>query len=319
MAISTTAARRHEWKPVKRRSLLLYGTCQATHLAQILQAVPCVARRFQVCGVEDFADPVTGEYSVPPPEILETCECIYYQARPEGAPPDYLQRWIEQGKAHSFPILSCHPLWPAHIELHRLLMRSVDAAEAQRARRLVAEPGLPWGRFPYGDRVLLDLAAGEEDPYQVIERYLCLDLAERFDLDRLVERWRYEIQAADHGCDVPMAEVQWREWKSARHYWTINHPSNQLAGQILRKLLARSIGGVPETEIQATLPAHEFDHCITPIHPSVARHLGIQWYSPYSLHKWPGGPYGIRQWALEHVRYTRGLLASRAFETAPSL
>jgi hypothetical protein len=294
------------------RSILLFGICQAGHLGRILNAIPCVVNQFNVCVIENFPNPITGERYAPAPEILESCECLYFQATAADVLPSYLDPLIAQGKAQRYPILNGHPLWPAHMELHRILAKSAAEEDAQQARRLLQEPGLPWGRFPIGDRVLLDLAKTAEEESALVDRYMRLDLARMFDLDRLVQLWRRNLEAMDRSCDVPLAEVQWGEWRTARHYWSIGHPTNRLVGTLLRKLLARTIGAVPEEEFTAALRGNEFNEFMPPIHPSVARHLGLAWYSADDLYHWPDGPFTGRQWALEHVRYTRRVLAEHA-------
>ena len=274
-------------------SILVVGVCQANHLGRILNAIPSVVSRFNVCAIELCADPITGEYRTPPPEILETCECVYFQRGTADVLPGYMERLIAQGKSQRFPIMFCQALWPAHTEL----------------RRKLPEPGLPWGRFPYCDRVLLDLLETGQEDSRIADRYLHTDLARMFDLDRLVELWRYQMEDADKSCDVVLAELQWREWRDTRHYWALSHPTNRLFGEVLRKLLARTIGPVAEEELLGSLRANELDQFMTPIHPSVARHFGLKWCSPDDLYAWPDGPFTIRQWALEHVRYTRRVLA----------
>lgn len=274
-------------------SILVVGLCQASHVGRILQAVPYVANRFNVCAIEICADPLTGQYRRPSPEILETCECAYFQLGLTDSQPDYLQPLVAAGKAYRFPVLTCQALWPAHTELHRRL----------------PEPGLPWGRFPYCDRVLLDLLDTGRTDAQIVDEYMKTDLARMFDLDRLVELWHYRIEELDQSCDVLMAELQWRKWKSSRHYWAVSHPTNKLVGVVLRKLLARTIGELPEQEILHSLRNNELNEFMTPIHPSVARHLGLEWYSVDDTYAWPAGPFTIHRWALEHVQYTRRVFA----------
>ncbi|HTX35480.1 MAG TPA: WcbI family polysaccharide biosynthesis putative acetyltransferase [Bryobacteraceae bacterium] len=302
----------------RAHSILVYGICQATHLGRILNAIPSIVNRFNISAIEMCADPVTGEFRRPPPEILETCECLYFQAHLGEVLPDYLQRLIAQGRSQRFPILTCHPLWPSHTELYRMLVQTLDAQEMQRARRLLQEPGLPWGRFPYADRVLLDLAKTEEVDERIVDRYVALDLAKTIDLDRRVQLWRRHLEEVDQGCDVRLAELQWREWRDTRHYWAINHPANQLFGEILRRLFACTVGPIPEEEVVEALRTSEPNHFMPPVHPSVARYLGLKWYSPDELFNWPDGPFTLRQWALEHVRYTRRILACRPLLDANS-
>jgi hypothetical protein len=287
------------WKR-RRRSILVFGYCQASHLGRLLKAIPYVTERFEVCVIEIFPDPLTGEYAAPAPEILESCEYAYFQLGQGDAPPGYLKPLIAKRKALRFPVLICQALWPAHVELHRKLR--IDQASLQ-------EPGLPWGRFPCCDRVLLDLVDSGPDDERTVEEYLRMDLAETLDLDRKVEIWRDYIQQLDDSCDVPMAELQWREWRTFQHFWTVSHPTNRLVGGILRGLLKRTVRRTPEEEVARALGENELNQFMTPIHPSVARRLDLQWYSPDALYIWPDGPFTIRQWALEHLRYTRRVLA----------
>jgi hypothetical protein len=275
------------------RSILVVGLCQARHIGNILRAIPYVANRFDVCALEICADPIDGTIAAPPQRILETLECAYFQLGLTDTLPSYMAPLIAQGNTQRFPVLTCPALWPAHTALHRN----------------PPEPGLPWGRFPYCDRVLIDLLDTGQDDAGIVEEYLETDMARMFDLDRLLEIWQWSIKELDKSCDIPMAELQWREWKQIRHYWALTHPTNQLIGRVLRTLLSRSIGPVPQREFLEALRNHELNEFMTPIHPTVARHFGLKWYSPEDRYTWPGGPFTIRQWALEHVRYTRRVMA----------
>ena len=142
-----------------------------------------------------------------------------------------------------------------------------------------------------------------------------MDFAEMFELERMAEIWRDHIQQMDEGCDVRMAELQWREWRRSQHFWAVSHPTNQLFGEVLRGLLARTARRAPETEVAEALAGNELDQFMTPIHPSVARRLELRWYSPETLYTWPGGPFTVREWAAEHMRYTRRLLKERSQES----
>ncbi len=174
------------------RSILVVGVCQASHIGRILRAIPYVANRFNVCALENFAQPIDGSIAAPPPEVLETCECAYFQLGLTDTLPTYMEPVIAQGKSQRFPLLTCPALWPAHTTLHRN----------------PPEPWLPWGRFPYCDRVLLDLLDSEQDDARIVEQYMATDMSQMFDLDRLLEIWRWSIEELDKGCDVPLAELQ---------------------------------------------------------------------------------------------------------------
>ena len=278
----------------RRPALLFYGNCQAAHMRQILEGVPSLARHFDLCSIDFLGDPLTGERAKPPSSLLARCERLYYNAGETSFPlPDYVLKLIAAGRALRFPVISGNPMWPQHVKDVR------------------TEPGFPWGRFPYGDRILLDLADAGLDEDAILEQYSRLDLAGVYDLDRRIELWKVMVAEWDAGCDVKLSEFVWENWRRTRLFWTIYHPTNELVGYLLKALLARTFGDdVPEQELIASLRTNELDESMTPIHPSVARHLRLEWFSAGQLYNSSEGPWTWEQWVRAYVRYIRSWRAA---------
>jgi len=268
-------------------AIIFYGNCQARHLCRVLSQVASVAERFELAAFEFTPDPVTGQYSCPDPDLLSRCEWMYFNLPDAQTLPDYVRQFISDRRALRFPVSLCPPLWPQHITTIR------------------AEPGFPWGRFPYGDIVLLDLIEKDFNDDRVLEKYLRMDFAARYPLQRSAELWKYQLDRFDGVSDVKISKFAWAQLKHRRLFWTIYHATNEIFGYILRELLGRTIGDAPEDELAPALRAIELDDEVTPIHPSVARHFKLEWFTDDLLFKSSDGPLPMKEWYAAYLRYIR--------------
>ncbi len=269
-------------------AIIFWGNCQARHLCRVLTQVPYVAERYKLAAFEFTPDPITGEYSAPDPELLSRCDWLYFNMPDKQPPPAFVDDFVNHGRALRFPISLCPPLWPPHVTTTH------------------AEPGFPWGRFPYGDLVLLDLVKRELDDDRVLHKYLRMDFAAMYPLQRLAELWRYQLDKFDAESDIQIADFVWSHFRQRRLFWTVYHATNEIFGYILRELLARTIGDViPKDELTHALQSIELNDEMTPIHPSVVRHFGLQWVTDELVYNSCEGPLPMEQWYAAYLRYVR--------------
>jgi hypothetical protein len=269
--------------------IILYGNCQANLLSSCLGVIPGVAERYQIERYLDFVYPGTDGLENPPEEILDRCELLILQMGLTRRDPEYVARLASRGtKIIRFPTTSCPPLWP---------QEGPD-------RRNHFEPNYPFGRYPYGDRVLLDLMEEGKNEEQIVDEYLEKDVAWLFSLPRVMDFWRHMLTALDNRSDIRVKTFIENKFRSRRLFYTTNHPSIELVYFLLRGIVRRAWGdGVPDSHIEfaAGMPMNQY---MTPVHPSVARALDLQWSGDDTLHRhWDNGWFTHREFATRYVRW----------------
>lgn len=174
------------------------------------------------------------------------------------------------GKTVTFPALRLELLWP------------MTCANDHNG----PEPGLPHGRFPYGDKFVSACLARNVSPRQI------LDLATNGtwgsnwpDLDEAFRAESRRLTAGDATCDVKIGAHVLKRFRSQRLFWTVDHPTDTLIAEVTKRLLTAAdlVPDAPHLVDQAFSPS-ESDGLLgilaVPIHPYVAAHFALAWYRP---------------------------------------
>lgn len=274
---------------MSRAVILTYGNCQADLLGACLDAFPGVKESYEIARFFDFVYPGTAGIKAPSEDLLDRCEALVLQVGLRRPEPEYVARLASAGaKIVRFPVLDCLPLWP---------QQCPDA-------RNHAETAYPFGRYPYGDRVLLDLMDQGKSEAEIVDEYMTKDLASLFDLDRMLDYWRCCLEARDAQGDIRAATFVETEFRNQRLFFTRDHPSPALTQFVLGEVIRLIWGtGFPDAYIEfaASIP---FDQYVAPVHLSVARALQLNWCGEDTLHRhWHSGFFTHREFARRYVRY----------------
>lgn len=274
---------------MKLPTIILYGNCQAHLLCQCLQNIPGLGRHYQIKGYLDFVYPGTQAMECPPQETLDRCELLIVQMQLTRPDPEYASMLASRGtKIVRFPTTGCPPLWPQECPDHR------NKSEAH----------YPFGRYPCGDRVLLDLMEKEKSDDRIAEEYLATDLASLFNLPRLGDYWRHVLATLDDRSDIKVKAFIESRLQHCRLFYSRNHPSPATVYYLLRGIIRHAWGdGVPDSHLEfaAGEPMNQY---MAPVHPSVARALGLKWCGDDTLHRhWHNGWFTHREFARRYVRW----------------
>lgn len=270
-------------------AVLFYGNCQAHLLCACLRSLPGVEKLYQVERFLDFIYPGSEGMAAPPEELLERCEVLIIQMAAKREDPEYVERLASRGtKIIRFPTTSCPPLWPQECP----------------DKRNHTENKYPFGRYPHGDRVLLGLMDQGKSEEEIVEEYFAMDVASLFNVDRVMEYWRFTLSALDARSDIKAAAFLENNFRTKRFFYTRNHPSTELTCFLLQEIIRRAWGdGTPCSHVRfaASVP---MDQYMTPIHPSVARALALKWCGDETLHRhYDNGWFTHREFARRYVRY----------------
>lgn len=248
-------------------AFVIYGNCQGGVLEQATKFMPTVRETYDVIYVRSFEHPSEGR-GVIDPAVMARCAVLWNQVdeqRPfvfDGATPAAM-------KTVTFPAVDLGVLWP--FQTHDPLF-GPDADHE-------------YGMFPYGDRLLIQVAEeglvgdpGLARAYELAQRGVA-DIERRLELEmlRLVKR--------EEKAQVKMAAFVISSFKSARLFWAYNHPTRRLLRELLNRL---TLATWPQAREQAH-PLHRvgdrvfaewepLDNLHVPVAKSVADSLGLTWW-----------------------------------------
>ena len=168
-----------------------------------------------------------------------------------------------------FPALDINLIWP---------LRADDP------RSRPEPPDFPFGRYPYGDRIINQVVAdglSGEAGWQAFQQRTDAALPDIARLAR-VERKRWEY--AERDLDVRMSDVIFPHFVTKRLFWTYNHPHRTVLCRLGARILLAS-GWAPDEETgyktMERLLTWDFGADYqAPVHPEVAASLGLEWWSP---------------------------------------
>lgn len=250
-----------------RPAIIVYGNCQSDTISTCLRQLPAISERFDVVSIPSFVHPIDGPAKIDPVDVGRCAALIEQRALWHGFPAkDALPR----DAVHvDFPVLALNALWP------------LQAKEA----RNTAEPDFPFGRYPYGDRLLNRLLARGLGVDGTLEAYLSTSLAAVVDMQRFTAIENERIAALDKICALPFGAWMLSRFRHQQLFWTYNHPTSALLqplAEAVVELLCRRLGlpvsvadGVAPLFAEGWEPA---DWLKVALHPEAAAHLGLNWY-----------------------------------------
>lgn len=262
--------------------MIVYGDCQAEAVAAVLGKDPSISNRLRVVYSRSYDHPVEGRSRLPD-KVVADCAVLCEQHDPQG----FRQRenLPEDCFTVKFPALDLNVLWPFNCP------NPFNAPEP---------PVFPFGRFPYGDRVIVAAIDKGLPPGEILDCYLNRWNDYKPDLERLLLLERARVSARDTHCDVKMAERVLGQFEKRRLFWAINHPTNVLLEELIEGILGACGRINPlfvDADIASTLTNHfgptgPLGAVNIPVHPRVAEHLRLEWYAPNETFRtWDGTRY----------------------------
>ncbi len=207
-----------------------------------------------------------------------------------NALPHYCER-------RQFPTASLHALWPF----------------VGRDKRRVPEP--PFyrdGRYLEPDGVAASLAGSDLDDDALFDIYMTVTETVPLDLDAMLAADLGRLRAEDR--DVAVAPFIGAHIRDDMLFAAPNERCTAVVKEILRQLLATpSLAEVVEPgEAMAGLDrltlgwrAHGRE---VPVHPRVARHFGLTWWSPDRLYQLGRNSFSFRDYTVRYLRWSPWLV-----------
>ncbi|KRA65876.1 hypothetical protein ASD79_00915 [Caulobacter sp. Root655] len=256
-------------KPV----LAVYGNCQAGVFCHALRRVPAINERYEVVYIQSFGD--EDDRPDITPDQAARCE-IYWRQVDEHARfnPD---EQLAQARRITFPAVDLGLYWP--FQTHDPLFGP--------------EPEFPFGRYPYGDRVVVELSQRTPPPEDTTTAYHALANERLGNIDRSLDLELHRLQRREANADVKIAAFIFSSFRVERLYWAYNHPTSILLGKLFIRLAVATWpeAGDPNVEMGRVVADafrgwEPFDHQHVPIPQVVAEKLGLIWWGPSLKYKY---------------------------------
>lgn len=286
---SSTRNHRDVRSDVIRPKIVFYGNCQTDALATIFRSSPAIVAAYDVRYMASFDDPAAGPTTFDEADAAEA-DVLFEQFDPNPFP--FKDRLPATCTRVQFPSIDFNLLWP---------LTSINPYNDKSAE-------LPWGHFPYGDRIVVDCVKRGMGADEIWQYYQERSAAALPDLDRFEQLERSRLAAREAKCDVRLSEFVFERFASENLFWCVNHPTVPPLREMARRLIdaAGCSGALNAGEIESALatmsPRGPLALINVPVHPAVAEHFDLAWYAAHE------GTYGLEGAGLTYEQYFRSMI-----------
>ena len=271
--------------------ITVIGNCQADCIARAIRVAAASDAAIEVRYIMAYRDTdVEGRAALRDSDILVE----QLTDRPQKASPS-----LEDCSARRirFPLLEAGFLYPFSTTAHP---RAVES------RRTYIPDGFYEAQMSDSRLIRLMTDHPGETAEEIADRYVALDYAELLDLDELLDLSREKAQRLGTRAGFDMWPRIERLFRYQPVFWTRLHPTEALLRPLCRHVLEQLGLGLTDAEIEAAAGSGTglgFAHM--PIHPSLARHYGIEWATPAKRYRFlQEGLFTVSEFATRFARFT---------------
>ena len=174
------------------------------------------------------------------------------------------------------------------------------------------EAGFPWGRYPVGDHVAMNIARLSLRPSEALKQYHQISRERMPNLHTLLRLERAFFRRRDSACDIAMEDFVFSNLATTRQFWTHGHLDSYVVRHLLSKLLesSRAVLGPVTGEYRAQLT----DACVNypgqgdvqlPIHPTVIEQLDLSFVSQESKYRYFGNEWSFDDYITNYMCLSR--------------
>ncbi|HEY0798500.1 MAG TPA: WcbI family polysaccharide biosynthesis putative acetyltransferase [Candidatus Baltobacteraceae bacterium] len=278
-----------------RDVVMIYGNCQAQFLGTLVNAIPSLAGRFVFYVVSDTLEPDEQAQRIPPEAKRAVLVWEQYDQRPELAQRDALLECVPADCAVvRYPPIAMNAFWPLRVK----------------DPRNRPEPGYPWGRFPQGDRVAVEMASLGLRGARAFERYMKLSSAAMPDIERMLAVDRMSYARRDAACDVTMGDFVFANLTHAYQFWTHGHLSAFVMSELVGRLFESSgsvLGDPSEStrgELEAALARFPGQGPLQlPLHPLVIETFDLTFVDTSTRYRWFDNAWTFEEYMTRYLSF----------------
>ena len=260
-----------------KRTIIVYGNCQAAQLEQCLKTIPLLHNEYEIIWERNFDHPCLPLKRELLQSQIENCAYFIEQVGLKDIQLPYKELLRPDCVQIRFPYLKLHCLWPLYDPIH------------DNDFRIKPEPPkFDFGRFPYGDRIVIDMIRQNIPRETIFDEYMKINVTNYVDLDLLYRSDFQHILQVDDKCDIKVYKLIKEGFRIKRHFYSFAHPVSTTLKIILTEILNKS-GLIDknrkDTERQSIrhsidrffAKVRHYDTIQVPIHPQVSKYFGLTW------------------------------------------
>jgi acyl carrier protein len=282
-------------EPVSRvANVIVFGNCQAQMITGLLNYLfERRSNNVRFHHLLNFHHPMTG-WAELSEGVLAAADMVWHQYGDRVEFPHW-DRISASCRRIVFPSLDFNLFWPF---------------AGSDPRNKSEPPEFPFGRFPYGDVVALQVVREGLKGEAALRSYAERSRARlaRMSMARLEEIEFARMVQREAQCDVVMSDFIRANFRTAPTFHTWNHPAGRPLTELVKRLLIASDMWDPDP--QSTL-AGELAYCAEhwqplstlelPIHPLVAELVGLEWFDPDRRYSTMFGPLTHDEYVLRYI------------------
>ena len=282
-------------KTGQARTVLVYGNCQAPYVAQALATLDDLDGDFRFVCASNHAAPGSA-IAVVPDHLLRDVALVVQQHEERAglavlaALRERLPRNVPVVTFPSF-LLACP--WP------------FECVET----RPRLEAAYPWGRYPLGDMIGLELAHHGLRSALAVAAYLDLSARKLPDMRVRLQRDLDRIRGYDAHCDVKLADYVEATFRREHLFWTNGHVSGSGMHALVTRIaqaIRPYLGGTAQRAQQCLAGLHESGGLGVyqlPIHPLVAEALDLAFWKPDMTYRWDTQQWTFFEYIQHYIEY----------------
>lgn len=255
--------------------LIVFGSCQAQELANLARCFPAITLKYEVVYLASFPMPPANKLPTLPEKVVESCSILWEQFDNSNPFPHH-DILPASAQRLMFPGIDMNCLWP---------FNSRDPLNAP-------EPNLPFGRFPYGDRLIISLMNQGLSREAVLQAYDDKAWEAKDQLARLFEIDMVRQDQREAKCDITFRDHLVEGLRQTRTLWTHNHPTIETLKVLFGRLSAATWENrIPDWERELASFPDPYAYLQMPVHAVVAEAFSLSWWRPDYEYVLPGyGP-----------------------------
>lgn len=290
--------------------VVLYGNCQTPFLASLLAAAN--GDKGYLCVLNH--GPSGQEVERPTPEQMGRCRLYLeqYDSQPDLPP------WGEAVDLHRYGpplrryLRGLRPAGCPTLTFPSFIMTCLWPFIGLIDPRNHPEPGYVWGRYPFCDRLALELLDRGLCGQAALDAYHRLSADRRPDPQVALAQARRKLETRDAQCDVQIADYVWATFRERHLFLSYAHVRAEAIGVLARRLFAKAqplLGGDADAawaRLEAAIAVlPDMDALEAPIEPAVAQELGLAFHQPDMRFNWFGQRWTFDEYLARYLAYDR--------------